>query len=157
MDKVHKDLGHLGCNRLQYEIFKGYYWNNITKDIPEYISKCISCNSTNLNKTIKPTNKQILSYYQRERIEMDITYLAKLYPKNKFDYNYLLYVVDHFSIFTKAYLLKSKEANEVLKNLKSYINDFGKSTMIQTDNDSEFRANIIKNYLKEQNIIFINS
>ena len=87
-------------------------------------------------------------------MEIDITYLAKLYPNNGYEYKYLLCVIDHFSKFSKEYLLKSNEVKEVLKCLKIYIKEYGKPTIIQSDNGGEFTANIIKDFLKEKEIIF---
>ena len=158
IESIHKGLGHIGINRTQYEIFRrGYYWNNMSVDINNFIKKCIICTSSNANIQINPINKQIVSYHPLERIELDITSLSKIYPKNKSEYKYLLCIVDHFSKFAKTYLQISKESKEVLENIKNYINEVGTPEIIQTDNGGEFIANIIKNYLKENDIIFINS
>ena len=86
---INKNLGHLGINRLQYEIRRrGYYWHGIKYDVINYIKSCTLCTQNNLNKPIKPNNKQILSYYPLERLQLDITYLSKIYPKNNYKYNY---------------------------------------------------------------------
>ena len=45
---------------------------------------------------------------------MDKTYLNKIYPKNESNYKYILCFVDHFSEFSKIYLLKTKTSEEVL-------------------------------------------
>ena len=104
LNVIHKNLGHLGINRLQYEIRRrGYYWNGLTKDVFNYIKRCTLCTQKNLNKPIKPTIKQILSYYPLERLQLDITYLSKIYPKNTSKYNYLLCCIDHFSKYSKVY------------------------------------------------------
>ena len=89
-------------------------------------------------------------------MEPDLTYLSKLYSNNTSEFNYLLCIIDHFSKFAKTYLLKSKESSEVLKYIKLYITEFGSPHIIQSDNGGEFTAKIIKNYLKEQKILFIN-
>ena len=126
-------------------------------DISNYIKRCILCNTHKLGKKIKPNNKQIISYFPLERVELDLTYLAKLYPKNNSEFNYLLCAIDHFSKYAKTYLMITKSSEEVLKNLKSFINEIGTPHIIQTDNGGEFTAKIIKNYLKEKKILFINS
>ena len=158
MKIFHIKYGHIGINRLNYEIFRhGYYWNNMSIDISNYIKRCVICNTHKLGKKIKPNNKQIISYFPLERVELDLTYLSKLYPKNNSEFNYLLCAIDHFSKYAKTYLMKTKSSEEVLKYLKSFINEIGTPHIIQTDNGGEFTAKIIKNYLKEKKILFINS
>ena len=80
IEKLHISLGHLGCNRLQYGIFRRYYyWNNMTKDIKDFIhnfiSKYLTYTSTNLNKSeVYKINKYY--HYPKERVEIDLTYLS---------------------------------------------------------------------------------
>ena len=80
---------------------------------------------------------------------MDITYLNKIYPKNESNYKYILCYIDHFSKFSKTYLLKNK--------IKSFIKEVGKTQILQYDNGGEFLANIIKKFLEEEGIIYVNS
>ena len=54
-------------------------------------------------------------------------------------------------------MLVTKEAKEVLNYLKKFIDEYGKPNIVQSDNGGEITANIIKNYLKEEGILFINS
>ena len=88
---------------------------------------------------------------------MDITYLNKIYPKNESNYKYILCFIDHFSKFSKTYLLKNKTSEEVLIYIKSFIKEVGKTQILQYDNGGEFLANIIKKFLEEEGIIYVNS
>lgn len=116
IEKSHIGLGHIGVNRLQYEIIRrGYFWNNITRDIINYAKQCVICTTHNANKPIKPANKQILSYYPMKRVEMDLIKLSKIHLKNDIDYNYILCIVDHFSKYDKIYFNKTKEVKKFLK------------------------------------------
>ena len=92
-----------------------------------------------------------------ERVEMDLIKLSNIHIKNDTDYNYILCIVDHFSKYAKIYFTKTKRSEEILELLKEYISKVGKPTILQSDNGGEFCANIIKNYLKNEGIIFINS
>ena len=91
-----------------------------------------------------------------ERIVMDLTYLKKLYSKNNSKYNYIFCLTDHFSKMSKTYLTITKEAKEIIIYLKDFLDKYGNPKIIQSDNEGEFTANIIKNLLKDRNIIFIN-
>lgn len=64
-------------------------------------------------------------------MELTLTKLSKIYPKNKRKYNYLLCIVEYFSKFTNCFLLETKESTEVLKNLKIYHKEIGKPEIIQ--------------------------
>ena len=64
---IHHALGHLGINRLNYEIFRrGYYWNNMSIDIRKYVGKCVICITHKLGTKYKPNNKQIISCFPLE-------------------------------------------------------------------------------------------
>ena len=98
LESLHNGLGHIGIIRLLFEIEKrGFYWNNIYNDVKKFISTCVICTTHKSNKFKKPMQNQIISYSPLERVEMDITYLNKLYPKNTSEYKYILCFVDHFS------------------------------------------------------------
>ena len=53
--------------------------------------------------------------------------------------------------------MKSKSSEEVLANIKTFIKEVGKPQLMQSDNGGEFKANIIIDFMKEENIFFINS
>lgn len=121
----------------------------MTLEISNFIKKCIICTTTKLGKKFKPNNKQIISYFPLERVEIDLNYLNKIYSHNKSQYNYLLCIIDHFSKYAKTFLMETKEAKEVLKYLKIYIDTIGTPKIIQSDNGGEFTAKIIKDFLKK--------
>lgn len=155
---MHIGLGHIGVYRLQYEIIRiGYFWNNITREIYNYAKQWVIFTTPNSNKLIKPTNKQILSYYPMERVEMDLIKLSKIHFENNTDYNYILCFVAHFRKYAKIYFTKTKEAEEILEHFKDYLSKVGKPSILQPDNGGKFCAKIIKNFLKNEGIISINS
>ena len=50
-------------------------------DIKNFVKNC-AIYSIKLGKKYKPNNKQIMSYYPLERVELDITYLINSAPHN---------------------------------------------------------------------------
>ena len=48
--------------------------------------------------------------------------------------------------------MKSKSSEEVLANIKTFIIEVGKPQIMQSDNGGEFKANIIIDFMKEENI-----
>ena len=72
-------------------------------------------------------------------------------------YNYVLDIIDHFSKWYYGYLLKTKEAAEVLKKIEMFIESFGKCKILQVDNGTEFKNKLLEGYCKENNIKLIHS
>ena len=73
------------------------------------------------------------------------------------DYNYVLDNIDHFSKQYYGYLLKTKTAEEVLKNIEIYIENFGICKIPQVDNGTEFKNEKLDRYCLENNIKLIYS
>ena len=115
-----KDLNHLGINMFQHEIIKrGLYINKISDLIKNVLKHCDICIIHKLNKYIKLKNVQILSNHPLERVQTNLTYFNKKIESYELIEKYLLDFVDHFSKFTKLYLIKNKSAE--LENLQSSI------------------------------------
>ena len=77
---------------------------------------------------------------------MDITYLSKLNTDLSEEYKYLLCFVDHFSKYTKYFLLKDKRADDVLKCIKNYINEIGAPEIFQSDTEENSVRKLLKNF-----------
>ena len=77
--------------------------------------------------------------------------------RNVSDYNYVLDIIDHFSKWYYGYLLKAKTAEEVLKNIEIYIENFGICKILQVDNGTEFKNEKLNRYCFENNIKLIHS
>ena len=60
------------------------------------------------------------------------------------DYKYIVHARDHFSRYSWASPIKSKEAINVAAFLYSIFTQFGPPSILQTDNGKEFIANVIK-------------
>ena len=65
------------------------------------------------------------------------------------DYNYVLDIIDNFNKWHYGYLLKTKSAEKVLKNIKIYIENFGKCKILQVDNGTEFKNEQLDRYCLE--------
>jgi len=64
------------------------------------------------------------------------------HPDGKF--NWILHVKDHFSNFSWAYPLESKEPESVAEKLLNQFYTFGPPCILQSDSGKEFVAQIIK-------------
>lgn len=84
-----------------------------------------------------------------------IIYIAEkwTFPKeitNLTNYKYILDIGNHFSKWYYRYLLYSKEAKEILKNLEIFFENFGTLKILQTVNGKEFKNETIKNFFLNQ-------
>lgn len=70
--------------------------------------------------------------------------------KGKSNYKYILNMIDHFSKFTQSYLLNTKESLEVFSKIRIFIETFGESKYLVTDNGKEFKNKILEQYCKEK-------
>lgn len=91
--------------------------------------------------------KLILDNGPHYRYVADIWYLNEEI-KIKKDFKYILDIIDHFSKWYNGYLLKIKEAHEVLKKIEIYIENYGKCKILRVDNGTEFKNNLLDTYCK---------
>ena len=124
-------MGHIGINRLLYEIERrGLFCNKISKKIEEIIKKCSICIINKLNTYIKPMNTQIISHKPLERVQIDLTYFNKKLELEEIRDNYLLNFTDHFSKFCKGFLIQNKTSEQIINCFKIFIKEVGTPKII---------------------------
>ncbi len=143
---------HIGMTAM-YKKFKETYIGFKRTKIYEYVSKCIVCQQhTPLKRSqaIKP----ILSSYSWERVEIDCVDLRKYQEEND-GYGWLLNVLDTYSKFMFIFPMKTKSAQEVVKNIRQLFYSEGFPKLLQSDNDKEFVNQIMAKYLEDNNVLHI--
>ena len=68
------------------------------------------------------------------------------------NYKFVIDIIDHFWKWYYGYPLRSKEADEVLIKIKSYVESFGAPAILQADNRLEFKNHKLKNSCIERKI-----
>ena len=153
----HSNFNHAGREATYQNIINNnWYWYGMVDEIKKFIKACPNCNTSNKFQKLKGKNKIILENGPHYRYVADLWQIPKEISR-KVEYKYILDIVDHFSKWYYGYLLHSKEAEEVLKNIEIYIENFGKPKILQTDNGKEFDNQHINNYCKENDIKLIHS
>ena len=69
----------------------------------------------------------------------------------------MLDIIDHFSKWYYGFLLKTKEAEDVLKKIEIYMENFGKCKILQVDNGKELKNKVLEKYCHENNIKLVHS
>ena len=91
----------------------------MNQEIQNIIKTCTICNQANKYKSLKKKTKIIIDKGPHFRYAADIWYLCDEI-KIENGYKYVLDIIDHFSKWYQRYLLKSKEAIELLKKIEMY-------------------------------------
>src|SRR6185369_14071594 len=78
------------------------------------------------------------------RVEADLIHMGILEGEV---YRYVCHARDHFTKWSWAAPLKTKEANKVAKVLKKIFLTFGPPTLLHTDNGTEFTAQVIRDLM----------
>ena len=151
----HKEDGHKGISSLRnYLSYNNIYFEGETYLTDYIVKNCTSCAGKNKSKLKREPGKQIITYYPKQRYIMDITELP-LELKANTDYLYLFNIIDHFSKYGMSFLIKNKEAKTILNYLKLALECNGYPNEIGSDNGKEFKNELIEDYLKKLNIIYI--
>ena len=83
---------------------------------------------------------------------MDITEINDNIKDDKFNYKYILSIIDHHSKLCGSYLLETKSAEELYKNLCEFISHYGPPKLLQCDNGKEFYNYLINQFCNNLNI-----
>ena len=149
---AHSNNGHLRINRTTAKIKEmEYFWEFKVEDIKDFIENCAKRIMSKKGKNITPKIKFIITKGPLERIVADGWELdedLKIITR----FHWVVDIIDHFSKFLMSIPIKNNNANNILCCLKEFVNYVGKPEIFQSDNGSEYKNNIIKNYLYANNI-----
>ena len=139
------DGGHCGINRSRKILTARCFWEGMSEDIVDYISKCDRCQKRRINKLQKgsedlhpiPVPRKVWS-----QVGIDIMTMKKVG-----EYKYLITGMDYFSKNLDMCPLKSKSAREVAQFIyKDIICRWGSPDVIITDQGRDL-CNAINNEL----------
>ncbi|CAF4558114.1 unnamed protein product [Rotaria sp. Silwood2] len=139
LNDVHEKTGHGSRDKMRHEVSQHYYWIPSTI-IDLYLTCCVACQ---LRKSVKShvVSTAIISLGFLTRLQMD---LIDLRTRPDGEYQWILHCRDHFSKFSWAFPMKTKEARFVAEHLVSLFYQFGPCKILQSDNGKEFTASVIK-------------
>ena len=128
------ELMHAGRDQTWAEIDRKYY--GITKkEVAFLLEHCATCAKTRSAKTAAPLEAIIVKELW-ERLQIDHIDFRHLGQK----YKWCLHIRDHFSKFSAAYPMETKESESVALHLGGFIGIFGIPGILQCDNGTEFKG-----------------
>ncbi|CAF2081135.1 unnamed protein product [Rotaria magnacalcarata] len=152
LQEAHLKTGHGGRDKMRHEITQHYYWIP-SKIIDSFLSTCMSCQVRRpLKLHVIPT--AIISLGFMTRLQMD---LIDMRTRPDGEFKWILHCRDHFTKYSWAYALPSKEARYVAESLLQLFFQFGSCKILQSDNGKKFTAQIIKDLkIKWPQLVILN-
>ncbi|GBC52214.1 KRAB-A domain-containing protein 2-like [Rhizophagus irregularis DAOM 181602=DAOM 197198] len=132
---------HCGQKNL-YRKLRSKWYGVKKKIIEEFVNHCEICVPRRTMSKSTLAARPIVAKRFLSRVQMDLVDLRQ-YSDN--DFKYILHVRDHFSRYSWAKPLTSKEPAAIAGILYEIFCQFGPPIILQSNNGKEFTAQIIKN------------
>uniref|UniRef100_A0A3B3SXZ0 Gypsy retrotransposon integrase-like protein 1 n=1 Tax=Paramormyrops kingsleyae TaxID=1676925 RepID=A0A3B3SXZ0_9TELE len=134
--ELHKDMGHLGAERVLNLIRDRFYWAHMKRDVEHYVTRVCSClRSKRPNRVTRAPLTNITTTYPFELVSIDFLHLERC----KGGYEYILVVMDHFTRFAQAYACRNKSAMTAAEEVfGDFVLKFGFPTKLHHDQGKEF-------------------
>ena len=144
LKEFHDNLGHRGKVNTFYNIRNNYYWENMFKDISDYIKSCRACM---LHKNVQKKDRAPLSPVQTPNGLFQHFFFDILGPfkTTKRGYTYVLTCIDAFSKMVELIPLRNVTAHTVAEAIfERIICTFGCFQTISTDRGTQFTNCLMK-------------
>ncbi|XP_062701336.1 uncharacterized protein LOC134285160 [Aedes albopictus] len=138
--------GHVGSKRMLKRINPLFKWENMRRDIENYVKQCDSCQKNKISAANKiPMKITTTSTEPFEKIFMDIVVLPESNSGNK----YGLVIQDDLTRYLTVAAMENQESQTVAKTfVNSFICKFGAPKELVTDNGTNFVSQLMKNVCK---------
>jgi RNase H-like domain found in reverse transcriptase/Reverse transcriptase (RNA-dependent DNA polymerase)/Integrase zinc binding domain len=147
LQSCHNATGHKGAEFMFKALWAdGHFWPGMRRDCTLHAAGCLSCCRWNIGKSGYHPMKGIIPDVHEpfHHIAMD---LADMTDYQSVDgINYVLVIVDLFTKFMVFRPLKEKTMNAVAAELFEVGNFVGHFRVCQSDNGSEFKNSVIRDY-----------
>ena len=146
---AHEVGAHLGIRKTSKRIRLSFWWNGIKEDVRKFVSFCHSCQ---LRRRLRASDRFPITPISRATrpFEMIVTDVIGPIepPAGPQKFRYVLCIVDSFSRFPSAYLLKDLTAKSACQALLEFFSWAGISSVVISDNGTNFNNALTKEFLK---------
>lgn len=142
-----KLAGHSGFIRTYNRIKEYYKWDNMKKDIKNYIKQCPSCqiNKTNFSPTKVPMEITSTSNKPFEKLAIDIVGPLPLTVNGN---RFIFTMQDDLTKYSYAVPIPNHEAQTIAIELSKFITLFGIPKSILSDQGTDFTSKLMKELTK---------
>ena len=146
--KQFHDKGHMSGKATLSLIKKRFYWHNMDKEIKEYCSTCIICQSCKVTKQIRAPAQNFITE-ARDRFDfVHIDIVGPLEPSsttlNGLPYRYLLTILDRTTCWPEVIPLTHISAKNVAEHFYSnWITRYGVPLYVLSDRGAQFESELM--------------
>ena len=145
--------GHYSSDKTYDKIRARYYWNNMYKDVVQFVSSCSICKARKLKKVSYPMQDMLIPEYPFQIIGIDT---CGPFPETASGNKYIVTIVDHFSSWPEAYPVQNKTAETVASLLlEHFIPTHSCPQTMLSDRGTEFVNKVISLLLNKMKISHI--
>lgn len=138
-------LGHFGTQTVYSQMCGKYYWKKMLDDVSKIVKNCEICIRHD-NKGMKEHKSLSLPITNiNDRIGIDLVFGLPISTKG---YSGIMVITEYLTKFPEAYPIKSKNSQEIAKNILNYISKYGPPKEILTDQGKEFTNKLIQELCK---------
>ena len=145
----HETGAHLGIRKTSERIRLSFWWRGLKEDVQKYVSSCHSCQ---LRRRLKATDRVPITPIPRATRPFEMVVIDVIGPINPpagpQKFKYVLCIVDSFSRFSSAYLLKDLTAKSTCQALLEFFSWAGVSSVVICDNGTNFNSALTKEFMK---------
>ena len=151
----HDDSGHPCYTTVLGNINDKFYWQNMGKQIQDYVNKCTICQFDTTNRFHKPVPSDLIELTTEPLEHVCIDFITHFQTSHS-GYTYLFTIVDVGTRFANAIPVKTLTAEEFLVQfINHHIYKYGYPKKITSDNGRQFTGKLFTSFCKDQNIDFI--
>jgi len=145
---AHETGAHLGIRKTSERIKLSFWWNGIKDDVQKFVTSCHSCQ---LRRRLRSSDRVPITPITRasrpfEMVVMDVIGPIEP-PAGPQKFKYVLCIVDSFSRFPSAYLLKDLTAKSACQALLEFFSWAGVSSVVISDNATNFNNALTKEFM----------
>ena len=145
--------GHMGKDKTHDAIKTKYLCPNMYKNLYQYITPCVTCQTRNLRKVKPSQQKTDAPPYPLSKLGLDV---SGPYPKTLSGNRYIIGFVDWYSGLPEIFTIPDRTVGTVAHLLlEDIIPRYNIPLQIFTDKGSENINMVMKHTLQEMNIIHI--
>lgn len=147
----HDLLGHFGISRTMAAIKRNFWFSNMKRYVRHHIATCLTCLITK-GRYGKEVGK--LNPIPAGTIPFQVVHADHIgpFPRSSKGNSYILTTIDNLTKFVHLYPVKSTDAQNVIKSLKSLILDRGKMERLISDRGSAFTSEAVERFCEREAI-----
>jgi hypothetical protein len=150
VEQYHDINGHMGIDKTFEAIRNKYYWPNMFKEMYDYVTTCVACQTRNFKKVRAPMQETHVPPYPFCHIGVDV---SGPYPTTLSENKYIIGFIDLYSGWPEAFSVPAKTTDNVAHLLieESIPRHLG-IQILTSDNGGENCSKVMQEVCEELNI-----